>query len=111
MRDGEKPRDIFIRPNLIITVYIDDIIIIGRYKLIIQKFKSQLSKRFNIKDLGETTDYLSIEIKRNKAAGILKIHQSRYYKALLKKYRIDKYNLTRTPIHDAIKLYIDNPDK
>ena len=110
-RDGEKPRDVFIGPDLVIAVYVDDIMMIGRHKLIIQEFKSQLSKRFDIKDLGEATDYLGIEIERNKAAGTLKIHQSRYCKALLKKYRIDKYNPTRTLIHDAIKLYIDNPDK
>src|SRR5438034_4305047 len=56
----------------------NDIMMIGRHKLVIQKFKKQLSKRFNIKDIDEFTDYLDIKIKRDKTAGTLKIHQSRY---------------------------------
>jgi hypothetical protein len=65
---------------------------IGRHKLVIQEFKKQLSKKFNIKGIGEATDYLGIEIERDKTAGTLKIHQSRYCKDLLKKYGMDKCN-------------------
>jgi len=48
--------------------------IIGRSKTIIQDFKNQLSRKFNIKDIGEASDYLGIEILRNRAAGTLKIY-------------------------------------
>ena len=83
---------------------------IGRHKLVIQEFKELLNEKFDIKDIGEATDYLGIEIKRDKAAGTLKIHQSRYCKALLKKYGMDECNPTRTPIHEATKLDVDDPD-
>jgi adenine specific DNA methylase Mod len=58
----------------VIAVYINNIIIIRRYRLIIQEFKRQLNKKFYIKDLGEATDYLDIEIVRDRAAGIFKIY-------------------------------------
>ena len=61
-RDSKKPKGVFIRPNLIIAVYIDNIIIIGRTKAVISNFKKQLSRHFNIKDIGEALDYLGIKI-------------------------------------------------
>jgi hypothetical protein len=48
--------------------------IIRQHKTFINDFKSQLGKKFNIKDIGEATDYLGIEIVRNRAARTLKIH-------------------------------------
>jgi hypothetical protein len=50
-------------PEMIITVYVDDILIIGKNKAVIDLFKKSLSVYFKIKDLGETVDYLGIEIK------------------------------------------------
>jgi hypothetical protein len=110
-REGKKPQEVFIGPDLVIAVYVDDIMMIGRHKLVIQEFKSQLSKKFHIKDMGEATDYLGIEIERDRAAGTLKIHQSRYCKSLLKKYGMDECNPSRIPIHETTKLTVDDQDK
>ncbi len=60
-------------PDLIIIVYVDDILIIKRNKIIIQDFKDSFRKKFNIKDMREIQDYLEIEIIRNRAAEILRI--------------------------------------
>ena len=73
-RQGKKPQGVFVGPDLVIAVYVDDIMMIGRHKTIINDFKSQLSKKFNIKDIGEAIDYLGIEIVQNRAAGTLKIY-------------------------------------
>ena len=73
-RQGKKPQGVFVGPDLVIAVYVDDIIMIRQHKTIINDFKSQLGKKFNIKDIREATDYLGIEIVRNRAAGTLKIH-------------------------------------
>ena len=61
-RDSKKPKGVFIRLDLVIAVYVNNIIIIGQTKAVINNFKMQLSKHFNIKDLGEATDYLGIKI-------------------------------------------------
>jgi len=73
-RDSKKPKGVFIRLDLVIAVYINNIIIIGQTKAIINNFKMQLSRHFNIKDLGEAADYLGIEIVQNRVARTLKIH-------------------------------------
>jgi len=56
-RDSKKPKRVFIRLDLVIAVYINNIIIIKQTKAIINNFKMQLSKHFNIKDLREAADY------------------------------------------------------
>lgn len=47
---------------LIIAIYVDDISTISRNKTKIEKFKEALSKEFEIKDLGEPTCCLGIEL-------------------------------------------------
>jgi hypothetical protein len=98
-------------PDLVIAVYVDDIMMIGRHRPIIQDFKSQLSKRFDIKDMGEDTDYLGIEIVRDRTVGTLKIHQTKYCKALLKKYGMDECNPSRMPIKDNTQLTVGDQDE
>ena len=73
-RKGKKLQGIYIRLNLVIAVYVDDIIIISRIRAVIKDFKDQLSSKFNIKNLGKASNYLGIEIVRNRAAGTLRIY-------------------------------------
>jgi hypothetical protein len=46
-------------------VYVDNILIIGKNKTVINFFKKSLSAHFKIKNLGEAVDYLGIKIKQN----------------------------------------------
>ena len=110
-RDGKKPEGVFIRPDLVIAVYIDNIMIISQTKAVISDFKKQLSRHFNIKNMGEASDYLGIEIVQNRVAGTLKIHQSRYCKSLLEKYGMAECNSSNVPILSNTKLTVDNLDK
>ncbi len=64
-RKNKKLKSVYVGSDLIIAVYVDDILIIRRNKIIIQDFKDSLRKKFNIKDMGEIQDYLGIEITRN----------------------------------------------
>lgn len=47
-------------------LYVDDMFIITKGKFDVNRLKSQLSKEFDIKDLGEARKILVMEIKRNK---------------------------------------------
>jgi hypothetical protein len=48
---------------MIITVYVNDILIIGKNKAVINLFKKSLNTHFKIKNLDETVNYLGIKIK------------------------------------------------
>jgi hypothetical protein len=41
-RQDKRPQGVFIGPDLVIAVYVDDIMMIGRSKTVIQEFKDQL---------------------------------------------------------------------
>ena len=53
---------------VILLLYVDDILIVGRNVSRIDKLKKQLSKSFSIKDLGLAKKILGIRIKRDKAS-------------------------------------------
>ena len=71
--DDEVHLATYIGPDLIVTVYVDNLIIVARTKGIIENFKRSLIKRFNIKDFNKITDYLKIKINRNREKDIFKI--------------------------------------
>lgn len=49
---------------LIIRIYVDDLIVIGDYKVESSIFKKQMSKKFEISDLGLLSFYLDIEVRQ-----------------------------------------------
>ena len=49
-----------------VTLYVDDLLIIGKNTSNIAELKSHLSKRFKMTDLGPIKHYLGIEVIRNK---------------------------------------------
>jgi hypothetical protein len=53
----------FVGPKIIITVYVNDILIIDKNKTVMDLFKKSLSTYFKIKNLGEAVNYLGIKIK------------------------------------------------
>ena len=46
-----------------LVLYVDDMLLIGNGREIIQNFKTQLSNKFDMKDLGATNYILGMEIK------------------------------------------------
>jgi hypothetical protein len=90
---------VFIRKSstgfCIISVYVDDLNIIGHAKDIDEE-RNHLKKEFKMKDLGKTKFCLGLQIK-NLQMGIL-VHQSAYVKKVLKKFNMDKSYPLRTPM-------------
>ena len=48
-------------------MYVDDMLLIGNNKDVIKEVKSQLSSKFDMKDLGATNFILGMEIRRDRA--------------------------------------------
>jgi len=109
-RKNKELKGIYIRSDLVIRVYVDDILIIRRNKTVIQDFKDSFRKKFNIKDIEEIQNYLKIKIIRNRAAGILRISQNKYIKDILKRYNIENCNPQPILIPDGIRIDTTNKD-
>ncbi|WVZ52427.1 hypothetical protein U9M48_003482 [Paspalum notatum var. saurae] len=52
--------------QLVVGVYVDDLVITGASKKEIEAFKAQMKKTFRMSDLGLLTYYLGIEVERGK---------------------------------------------
>ena len=50
-----------------LVLYVDDMLLVGNDKEIIQDLKTQLSSKFDMKDLGAANYILGMEIKRDRA--------------------------------------------
>ena len=75
--------------TLIVLVYVDDLIVCGDSRLEIEKFKSAISKRFNMKDLGDLKRILGMEVKRDRKARTLEITQQTYIETMLKRFGLE----------------------
>ena len=76
-RDGVK---------IILTLYVDDLLLTGNNEDAISMVKSKLTQRFKMTDMGEASLVLGIEIKRNRELGTLTISQQEYTKSILERF-------------------------
>jgi hypothetical protein len=56
-----------------------------------------------MKDLGEASYILGIEIHRNRRKGVLELSQKSYIEKILKKFNMHKCNVTPAPIVNGVK--------
>jgi hypothetical protein len=89
-------------------VYVDDIIITGDDTLEIARLKKNLSKEFEVKDLGQLRYFLGIEIARSPRGIVLS--QRKYVLDLLNKTGMLGCHTTSTPIEQNHKLCAQSRD-
>jgi len=65
----------------LLILYVDDILLATNDKKILHETKRFLSKKFEIKDLGEASFVLGIQIYRDRSRGILELSQKAYIKS------------------------------
>ena len=62
------------KKEIIITLYVDDILIINRNKIIIKRIKDVLNAKFYILNLKLYVFYLNIIVKRNRYNDIIRLN-------------------------------------
>jgi hypothetical protein len=87
---------------LIVCLYVDDLIFTGNNPTMFEEFKKEMTKEFEMTDIGLMSYYLGIEVKQEDQ-GIL-ITQEGYAKEVLKKFKMDDANPVSTPMECGIKL-------
>ena len=71
-----------------LLIYLDDLLICSKDKNKIQKVKNLLSDRFEMKDLGEISEYLGIEVDHNYCRNEMKLKRTKYIESLANKYKV-----------------------
>ncbi|MCO5572496.1 hypothetical protein L7F22_026251 [Adiantum nelumboides] len=90
---------------VIITIYVDHLIIGGDALEDVEHVKALLHKQFDMKDLGELRFFLGIEMKRNE--GGVWLSQKKYGLDMLMKYGMADCKPISTSVDQNLKLRID----
>ncbi|KAL6332879.1 hypothetical protein AAG906_019391 [Vitis piasezkii] len=95
--------------SLFVLVYVDDIVVTGSSSQEIQELISKLSGLFSLKDLGELSYFLGIEVKKTTDGG-LHLSKKKYIQDLLKKTKMDGAKSLPTPMLSGLKLSAETGD-
>src|ERR1700755_652882 len=87
-----------------LVLYVDDMLLVGNDKEIIQDLKTQLSSKFDMKDLGVVNYILGMEIKRDQTKRKLRLNQRKYVETILQIFNMKDSKLVKVPIPVGVKL-------
>ena len=90
--------------EVIIAMWVNDLIIFEKNMLSIQDLKAALNKKYEMKDLGELKYFLGIQVHRSKKQKLIYISQSAYIGTLLEWYNMQDSNSARVPLSQGTKL-------
>jgi len=86
----------------IISLYVDDLLVTGNHTSLVEKFKQEMMKGFEMTDLGMMTFFLGMEIVQDEHEVF--ICQKKYTKEILKKFKREKCKEMSTPMNQKEKL-------
>jgi hypothetical protein len=87
-----------------LVLYVDDMLLIGNNKEIIQDVKTQLSSKFDMKDLSASNFILGMEIKRDWKKRKLWLNQRKYVETILQRFNMQECKPVKVHIHVGVKL-------
>jgi hypothetical protein len=87
-----------------VVLYVDDMLLVGNNMDFIKEVKSQLSSKFDMKDLGVANFILGMEIKRDRANKKLWLNQRKYVETILHRFNMQGSKLVKVPIPIGVNL-------
>jgi len=92
---------------IILSLYVDDILIAGNNKEMIDTTKKWLSSNFEMKDMGKASYVLGVKIIRDRAKRLLGLTQETYIKKMLERYHMEDSKPMNTPVDKSLSLSCD----
>ncbi|KAJ0754054.1 putative RNA-directed DNA polymerase [Helianthus annuus] len=89
---------------IILLLYVDDMLIVGKNAERIVQLKKELSKSFSMKDLGPAKQILGIRITRDRASKKLHMSQEQYIEKVLSRFNMAKAKAVSSPLTPNFKL-------
>ena len=87
---------------LVVQIYVDDIIFGSTNATLCKEFSKLMQDEFEMSMMGELKFFLGIQINQWKDG--VYVHQSKYTKELLKKFKLEDCKLMATPMHPTCNL-------
>ena len=89
--------------RVILSVYVDDLLIVSKNLKNVEAVKGQLGKEFDMVDFGEAGSILGIQITRNLEEGWLELDQRRYISVVLDRFGMSDCKGVVTPLEPNVK--------
>ncbi|KAL0433832.1 UNVERIFIED_CONTAM: Retrovirus-related Pol polyprotein from transposon RE2 [Sesamum latifolium] len=87
-----------------LVLYVDDILLIGNDVKMLGDIKAWLSTQFSMKDMGEASYILGINIYRYRSRRMLGLTQSSYIEKVLKRFKMEHSKRGLLPMRHGVKL-------
>jgi hypothetical protein len=97
-----------VKQSLYITIWVDDLLIVGKDERDITNVKGKLASEFEMKDLGRLEYFLGMRISREN--GNISIDQNGYIRQILERFRMEDAKPVSTPIAAGSHLVKGDPD-
>jgi hypothetical protein len=88
---------------LFLILYVDDILLVSSDLGLLHETKEFLSKNFEMKDMGEATYVIGIEIFRDRSRGLLGLSQKQYIERVLEKFGMENCSTSVAPLQKGDK--------
>ena len=85
------------RNTIYVLAYVDDFLLISNSEEEIDRIKEKLFKLYKLKDIGEVSSFLGVEIKRNYDNHSMQLNQSGYIEKILNKFGMNDCRPVKTP--------------
>uniref|UniRef100_A0A8R7JZD3 Retrovirus-related Pol polyprotein from transposon TNT 1-94 n=1 Tax=Triticum urartu TaxID=4572 RepID=A0A8R7JZD3_TRIUA len=89
---------------VLLSLYVDDILIASNDKSTLMEVKTWLSSKFDMKDMGEASYVLGVEIRRDRRKRMLGLSQKAYLNNVLQRFSMENCKPVRVPILRGAKL-------
>ncbi|KAK2378762.1 putative mitochondrial protein [Trifolium repens] len=89
---------------IILLLYVDDMLVAGSDMDEIRNLKKQLSKEFDMKDLGPAKKILGMQITRDKENRVLQLSQAEYINRVLQRFNMGNAKPVSTPLASHFRL-------
>ena len=94
----------------VLTLYVDDVLLLGKDRKVLERIKRKLMGRFSMTDMGDVSLVLGMEVTRDRTKGTVSITHENYVKSLLERYGMGNCNPAHTP-GVGKELSLDHPEE
>ncbi|CAK9820302.1 Retrovirus-related Pol polyprotein from transposon TNT 1-94 [Anthophora plagiata] len=90
--------------SVILIIYVDDLILASKNIKVLEEIKLNLMSAFKMVDLGQISNILGINIKRDGPTGKIRLTQKKYIEDLIRRFNMEDAKTAPTPIEPNMKI-------
>lgn len=93
---------------VLLALYVDDLLVAANNKALLEEVKQMLISQFKMKQLGELTYCLGVQVLRNRSLGTISVYQTKYIIDILSRFNLGEAKPVPTPIAVGEKLSMED---